>query len=210
MFSVEEQPVHGQLRLDLSPDPEGMLSEGQGRTIGGEEKDRTFSMLDLWQGRVMYVHGGSEDQHDFFMLSVFSSNKKELPVFLKGNRLHRFDVNISPVNDAPVLSLPEGNLLTLLEKSKHQVGNADLQDHKYPLVELNVTLLYLQFSQLTTDVLRVWDPDSSPAELVFSSLGKLHTEAGYLEHLDYPGRLVLFFEVGWTKSLRKKTGLYLF
>eukprot|EP00064_Thunnus_orientalis_P008039 superscaffoldBa00000930_g8061 len=169
-FRIEEQPVHGQLRLDLSPDPDGMLEEGQERTItmGSEEKDRTFSMLDLWQGRVMYVHSGSEDQQDFFMFSVFSSNKKELPVLLKGNHLHRFDISISPVNDAPVLSLPEGNLFTLVENSKRP---------------------------LTTDVLRVSDPDSSPADLVFSSLGNLNTEAGHLEHQDYPGRAVNLFSL---------------
>lgn len=48
-----------------------------------------------------------------------------------------------------------------------------------------------QCPQLTTDVLRVSDPDSSPAELVFSSLGNLSTEVGHLEHQDYPGRFVL-------------------
>ncbi|XP_040013786.1 chondroitin sulfate proteoglycan 4-like [Xiphias gladius] len=169
-FLIEQQPVHGQLRLDLSPDPYGILDEGQEKsiTIGTEEKDRTFSMLDLWQGRVTYVHSGSEDQNDFFMFSAFSSDKKELPVFLKDNRLHRFDISISPVNDAPVLSLPEGNLFTLLEKSKRQ---------------------------MTTDVLRVSDPDSSPAELVFSSLGNLNTAAGHLEHQDYPGRAINMFSL---------------
>uniref|UniRef100_UPI0037E72B16 chondroitin sulfate proteoglycan 4-like n=1 Tax=Semicossyphus pulcher TaxID=241346 RepID=UPI0037E72B16 len=170
MFRIEEQPTHGQLRLDLSPDLDGILGEGQERTItiGEEEVDQTFSMLDLWQGRVMYVHSGSEDQHDFFMFSVFSNNKKKLPMFLKGNRLHRFDINISPVNDAPVLSLPEGNLFTVLEKSKRK---------------------------LTTDVLRVSDPDSSPAELMFSSLGNLNTVAGHLEHKDYPGRPINLFSL---------------
>ncbi|XP_047424950.1 chondroitin sulfate proteoglycan 4-like isoform X2 [Mugil cephalus] len=169
MFRIEEQPVHGQLRLDLSPDPDGTLDEGQKRTvtIGTEEKDRTFSMLDLWQGRVMYVHSGSEDQNDFFIFSVFSSKKRGLPVFLRGNRLHRFDINISPVNDAPVLSLPEGNLFTLLEKSKRR---------------------------LTTDMLRVSDPDSGPEELIFSSLGNLNT-AGYLEHQDFPGRAINLFSL---------------
>ncbi|KAM9425771.1 chondroitin sulfate proteoglycan 4-like [Pholidichthys leucotaenia] len=169
MFRIEEQPVHGQLRLDLSPDSVGMLDWDRGRaiTIGAKENDRTFSMLDLWQGRIMYIHGGSEDQTDFFMFSVFSSNK-ELPVFLKGNRLHRFEISISPVNDAPVLSLPEGNLFTLLEKSRRQ---------------------------MTTDVLRVWDPDSSPEQLVFSSLGNINTEAGHLEHQDYPGRPINLFSL---------------
>ncbi|XP_019937105.2 chondroitin sulfate proteoglycan 4-like isoform X1 [Paralichthys olivaceus] len=170
LFRIEEQPVHGQLRLDLSPDPDGTLEEvGQERTItiGTEEQDRTFSMLDLWQGRVMYVHSGSEDQNDFFMFSTFSS-KKEVPVFLKGKRLHQFDISISPVNDAPVLSLPEGNIFTLLEKSKRQ---------------------------LTTDVLRVSDPDSSSEGLMFSSLGELYTEAGHLQHEDYPERAVNMFSL---------------
>lgn len=123
MFRIEGQPVHGQLRVDHSPDSGKMLGEMQERTImTGAEVYRTFSLLDLWQGRVMYVHSGSEDQQDFFMFSVFSANKEELPVSLKGNRLHQFDISISPVNDAPVLSLPEGNLFTVVEKSKRQVG----------------------------------------------------------------------------------------
>lgn len=125
MFRIVERPAHGQIQL-LSPDSDGTLNEGQERTVttGTHEKEQTFSMLDLWQGRVMYVHSGYEDHNDSFIFSVFSTNKKELPIFLKDNQLHRFDISISPVNDAPVLSLPEGNLFTLLEKSKRQVGTA--------------------------------------------------------------------------------------
>lgn len=128
-FRIEAQPVQGQLQLDLSPDPGGMLGVERTIAIGAEEVDWTFSMLDLWQGRVMYVHSGSEVQEDFFMFSVFSSSKKELPVFLKGNRLHRFEISISPVNDAPVLSLPEGNLFPVVEKSKQQVGSSRWYSH---------------------------------------------------------------------------------
>lgn len=119
MFRVEGQPVSGELRLDLSPDSGAPLAEEQTVVLGAEDLERTFSMLDLWQGRVMYVHGGAEVLQDFFMFSVFSTNKKQLPV---GNQLHRFDINISPVNDAPALSLPEGNLFTLVDKSKRKVG----------------------------------------------------------------------------------------
>lgn len=43
--------------------------------------------------------------------------------------------------------------------------------------------------QLTPDVLRVSDPDSSPAELMFSSL-RNSSEGGHLEHQDSPGRFV--------------------
>uniref|UniRef100_A0A3Q2PEK0 Chondroitin sulfate proteoglycan 4-like n=1 Tax=Fundulus heteroclitus TaxID=8078 RepID=A0A3Q2PEK0_FUNHE len=141
MCLVVEPPVHGQLTIG----------------IGAEEKDRTFSMLDLWQGRVMYVHSGSEDQNDFFTFSIFSNNEKELPIFPEDSRLHRFNISIAPVNDAPVLSLPQGNLFTLPEK--------------------------------------VSDPDSSPEDLVFSSMGNLNSEAGYLENQDYPGRPINVFSL---------------
>lgn len=42
-------------------------------------------------------------------------------------------------------------------------------------------------------MLQVLDPDSSPVELVCSSLGNLSSEAGHLEDTDFPGRLVLQF-----------------
>ncbi|XP_055009166.1 LOW QUALITY PROTEIN: chondroitin sulfate proteoglycan 4-like [Boleophthalmus pectinirostris] len=166
MFHVEAQPIHGHLRLDLLPSSD-LYAEGD-QEMAGSEGDLTFSIVDLWQGRVIYVHSGSEEPSDFFMFSVFSSGKKELPLFLKGNRLHRFDISISPVNDAPVLSLPEGNLFTMLENSKRQ---------------------------LTTEVLRVTDPDSAPEDLMFTSLADIRTEAGYLEHQDYPDRPINIFSL---------------
>lgn len=123
MFRVEGQPVHGQLRLDFHPEGDRMPDEWQDRSIssGAEEGERTFSLLDLWQGRVMYIHSGSEVLQDFFMFSVFSSKTKEMPALARGSRLHRFDISVSPVNDAPVLSLPEGNLFTLVRNSSRQV-----------------------------------------------------------------------------------------
>uniref|UniRef100_A0A8B9JQW6 Laminin G domain-containing protein n=1 Tax=Astyanax mexicanus TaxID=7994 RepID=A0A8B9JQW6_ASTMX len=150
MFRIEEQPVHGQLRLDVDSD----------------QGDNTFSMLDLWHGRVMYVHGGSEDPLDFFMFSVFTSSKKEVPGFLKGNRLHRFNITVEPSNDAPELSLPEGSLFVLLENSKRR---------------------------LTTDFLRATDPDNNSTELVFTLLGNLTADAGFLELEDNPGQAVTSF-----------------
>lgn len=54
--------------------------------------------------------------------------------------------------------------------------------------------MHLICPQLTTDLLRVIDPDSSPEELLFSSMGNLNPEPGYLEHEGNPGRLVLVLE----------------
>ncbi|KAM6984670.1 chondroitin sulfate proteoglycan 4-like [Aplochiton taeniatus] len=171
MFRIEQPPVHGQLRLDVRSHRGGTTDkevEDQEEQQQEEEQEDewTFSMMDLWHGRIMYVHGGSEDRQDFFMFSVFTSSKKALPLYLKGNRLHRFNVSVSPVNNAPELSLPEGGLFVLPEKSRRQ---------------------------LTCDVLHVADPDSNSTQLVFSSMGDLNTEAGHLEHQDHPGRPITRF-----------------
>lgn len=152
MFRIEEQPVHGQLRLDVDH--------------SDQDEDWTFSMLDLWHGRVIYVHGGSEDPQDFFMFSVFTNSKKEIPFYLKGNKLHRFNISVTPVNDAPELSLPEGSLFILLENSKRH---------------------------LNMDVLRATDLDSNSTDLVFTVLGNHNAEAGLLENQDYPGTAITTF-----------------
>uniref|UniRef100_A0A8C5HAC2 Chondroitin sulfate proteoglycan 4-like n=2 Tax=Gouania willdenowi TaxID=441366 RepID=A0A8C5HAC2_GOUWI len=164
LFRIEEQPVHGQLRLDL----DDKLRRGRGMAAASEaeEEEQMFSLLDLWQGRVTYVHSGSEEQSDFFIFSVFSNSRKGLPV--SANHLRRFDISISPVNDAPVLSLPQGNLFTLPQNSKRR---------------------------LTTEELSVLDPDSDPEELVFSTSWDFITEAGYLEHQDNPYRVIKSFSL---------------
>uniref|UniRef100_A0A8C9S3P2 Chondroitin sulfate proteoglycan 4ba n=1 Tax=Scleropages formosus TaxID=113540 RepID=A0A8C9S3P2_SCLFO len=150
VFKIEEQPVHGQLRLDVDQDQE----------------ENTFSMLDLWHERVMYIHGGSEDLTDFFMFSVFSSSKKEVPAYLKGNKLYRYNITITPTNDAPELSLPEGNLFVLLENSKKPI---------------------------TTDILKASDVDSNTTDLVYSVLGNLNADAGFLENDENPGKAITTF-----------------
>uniref|UniRef100_A0A8C4FEJ6 Chondroitin sulfate proteoglycan 4ba n=1 Tax=Dicentrarchus labrax TaxID=13489 RepID=A0A8C4FEJ6_DICLA len=150
MFRIQEQPIHGQIRLDVDQDQE----------------ENTFSMLDLWHGRVMYIHGGSEEPDDFFMFSVYSSSRKPVPDYLRGNKLYHYNITVTPTNDAPELSLPEGNLFVLLENSK---------------------------KRLTTDVLKATDIDSSYTDLVFSVLGNLNADAGYLEIENNPGKTVTSF-----------------
>ncbi|XP_054630567.1 chondroitin sulfate proteoglycan 4 [Dunckerocampus dactyliophorus] len=159
MFQVKEQPMHGQIRLDVDQD----------------QPQNTFSMLDLWHERVMYIHGGSEDPDDFFMFSIYSSSRKEVPHYLRGNKLYRFNITVTPTNDAPELSLPEGNLFALLENSK---------------------------KRLTTDILKATDIDSNYSNLVFTVLGNLNAEAGYLELENNPGTAVISFSHSDLQELR--------
>ncbi|XP_037536840.1 chondroitin sulfate proteoglycan 4 [Nematolebias whitei] len=150
MFRIQEQPIRGQIRLDVDQDQE----------------ENTFSMLDLWHGRVMYVHGGSEEPDDFFVFSIFCSSRKQVPDYLKDNKLYNYNITVTPTNDAPELSLPEGNLFVLLENTK---------------------------KLLTPDVLKATDIDSNFTDLVFSVLGNLNADAGYLEIESNPGNAVTSF-----------------
>ncbi|KAL0979908.1 hypothetical protein UPYG_G00191440 [Umbra pygmaea] len=150
MFRIQEQPVQGQIRLDVDQDQE----------------ENSFSMLDLWHGRVMYVHGGSEDPEDFFIFSLYSSSRKEVPDYLKETRSYRYNITVIPTNDAPELSLAQGNLFVLLENSR---------------------------KHLTTEVLKATDIDSKDTDLVFSVLGNLNADAGYLEVERNPGTAVTEF-----------------
>lgn len=106
LFRVEVQPSYGQLRLDPGPDAGAAA----------------FTMLDLWQGRVSYVHGGAEVPMDSFAFSVSSAGKKPPPEVLSDRRLYRLHVDVSPVEDPPVLSLPEGDVFTVVDRSKRKVG----------------------------------------------------------------------------------------
>ncbi|XP_064792410.1 chondroitin sulfate proteoglycan 4-like [Oncorhynchus masou masou] len=150
MFRIQEQPILGQIRLDVDQDLE----------------ENTFSMLDLWYGKVMYIHGGSENPEDFFTFSIFSSSRKDVPDYLKGARRYRYNITVMPTNDAPELSLPQGNLFILLDNSR---------------------------KHLTTEVLKATDIDSNHTNLIFSVLGNLNTDAGYLEVEDNPGVAVTTF-----------------
>ncbi|XP_037634150.1 chondroitin sulfate proteoglycan 4 [Sebastes umbrosus] len=159
VFRIREQPIRGQIRLDVDPDQE----------------ENTFSMLDLWHERVMYIHGGSEEPDDFFMFSIYSSSRKQVPDYLKSNKLYRYNITVTPTNDAPELSLPEGNLFVLLENSK---------------------------KRLTTDVLKATDIDSNHTDLVFAVLGNLNADAGYLEIENKPGKAVTSFSYLDLEELR--------
>ncbi|XP_040010175.1 chondroitin sulfate proteoglycan 4 isoform X1 [Xiphias gladius] len=159
MFQIREQPIRGQIRLDVDQD----------------QVENTFSMLDLWHGRVMYIHGGSEEPDDFFMFSIYSSSRKQVPDYLKGNKLYQYNITVTPTNDAPELSLPEGNLFVLLENSK---------------------------KRLTMDVLKATDIDSNYNDLVFSVLGNLNADAGYLEVENHPGKAVSSFSYLDLEELR--------
>ncbi|XP_052599261.1 chondroitin sulfate proteoglycan 4-like isoform X1 [Peromyscus californicus insignis] len=145
LFQIQEMPAHGFLQIDV---------------WSAQEKERTFTLLDLRHGKVWYVHDGSEEPTDAFTFWVFSSSKKAMPSQLQDPIPHVFNIIVIPVNDPPYLKLPEGHLL-LFENSK---------------------------KQLTPNVVQVSDPDTESQHLRLSVLSNFNADAGFLEHAHDPGR----------------------
>ncbi|XDA84878.1 hypothetical protein R6Z07M_014665 [Ovis aries] len=154
LFKIKEMPVYGFLRLDVSPEQ-------------GPEK--VFTLLDLEQGNVWYVHNGSEEPRDYFTFSVSSNSKREVPLHLQGHVSYVFNIVVIPVNDPPNLKLPEGNLLLVFENSK---------------------------KRLTPNIIHVSDPDTDSLSLSVSVLGNFNSDAGFLENINDPGRAISGFSYG--------------
>ncbi|XP_072107890.1 chondroitin sulfate proteoglycan 4 [Mobula birostris] len=138
VFKIAKQPKHGNLKLDSDSEPE----------------QNSFTLSNLWNEKVFYVHDGSEHSHDQFSFSILA-NSKEAPQYLKGDEQYLFNITITPTNDAPEIVLPEGNLFTLLENSK---------------------------KCLTENVIKAIDVDTNSTELQFFVLGNLNENAGFLEN----------------------------
>lgn len=159
LFEIKTPPSHGDLKLDVEP----------------VQEVNTFTLQDIWQGKILYVHDGSEDTYDYFNFSISTSSEKIVPPCLQGNEQYVFSITVTPVNDAPEITLPEGNLLLLLENSK---------------------------KRLTSDLIKVLDTDTDPVDLSLSVLGNLNADAGYLEDSKHPGKAITTFS---NEDLREGT-----
>ncbi|NXU19016.1 CSPG4 protein, partial [Pardalotus punctatus] len=150
LFDIKKPPSHGNLKLNVEP----------------VQEVNTFTMQDVWQGKILYVHDGSEDAYDYFIFSISTSSEKIVSPYLQGNEQHMFNITVTPVNDAPEIILPEGNLMVLLENSK---------------------------KCLTSDLIKVLDKDTDSVGLSLSVLGNLNTDAGFLENSKHPGKAITTF-----------------
>ncbi|KAM6229600.1 chondroitin sulfate proteoglycan 4-like isoform 3-T3 [Porphyrio hochstetteri] len=159
LFEVKRPPSHGDLKLDVEP----------------EQEVNTFTMQDVLQGKILYAHDGSENTYDYFNFSISTSSEKIVPPYLQGNEQHMFSITVTPVNDAPEIMLPMGNVLLLFENSK---------------------------KRLTSDLIKVLDKDTDPGDLSLSVLGNLNADAGFLENSKHPGKTITTFS---NEDLREGT-----
>ncbi|NXT73705.1 CSPG4 protein, partial [Zapornia atra] len=159
LFEIKQPPSHGDLKLDVEP----------------EQEVNTFTMQDVLQGKILYAHDGSENTYDYFNFSISTSGEEIVPPYLQGNEQHMFSITVTPVNDAPEITLPMGNVLLLFENSK---------------------------KRLTSDLIKVLDKDTDPGDLSLSVLGNLNADAGFLENSKHPGKTITTFS---NEDLREGT-----
>lgn len=143
LFNITHQPKYGKLSI---------LGNGESYN---ETHSRIFSLIDLQTDKVKYLHDGSEHFSDHMGLEMQFGMKDNLGVVLEKRRfvLH---VNVTPVNDPPILSLPPNKILRLIQGIPKILG---------------------------PDLLTAFDPDSSNTSLIFTILVKPDSEGenGVLE-----------------------------
>ncbi|XP_067390779.1 chondroitin sulfate proteoglycan 4 [Emydura macquarii macquarii] len=144
LFSVTNIPRHGQLELDI-------------HSSGSRRK---FTLLDIVNRKVKYVHDGSEDPMDQLMLEVTVTTRRGIPECLWQGQTYLLPIKINPINDAPQVIFPQGDLMVILEHT---------QKH------------------LSTDIIQALDDDTPCDSLTFQLLGGKRMKEGYVEHDFKPG-----------------------
>ncbi|KAM4675966.1 chondroitin sulfate proteoglycan 4 [Discoglossus pictus] len=148
VFTLIDRAQHGQLELE----------------IPGAEARRKFTLLDVTNHRVSYIHDGSQSQKDQLILEVVVTSGGEIPECLKKGQRFQLTVNVLPVSAPPILVFPKGQTVGIL-------------DHGWRI--------------LTTDVINVTDLDTSCDQLTFYISGSSSNGHAELQHK--PGEAIQEF-----------------
>ncbi|XP_072202067.1 chondroitin sulfate proteoglycan 4 [Excalfactoria chinensis] len=143
LFSITSDPRHGELELD----------------IPGTRSRKKFTLLDIVNRKVRYIHDGSEGPMDQLMLEVTVTAQQGIPECLRQGQTYLLPIMVNPINDAPQVIFPHGNHMTILKHTR---------------------------KHLTMDILQALDDDTSCDDLEFQLHGGQQDE-GYVEYDFHPG-----------------------
>ncbi|XP_052752420.1 chondroitin sulfate proteoglycan 4 isoform X2 [Galleria mellonella] len=160
LLHVAQSPQHGRIVVDLS------LQRNSPQYTNYIESDgkmkQFFTLMDLSRDKVRYVHDGSENHQDAIVLDMelIPETKFTLPSYLQGRNTFVLHVNVTPVNDPPVLNLLPGKVLRLTQGTRKAI---------------------------TSDILKAEDPDTLPEDLLYTVLhGKNEANSGHIEMSGQP------------------------
>ncbi|XP_046827516.1 chondroitin sulfate proteoglycan 4 isoform X1 [Vespa crabro] len=146
VFSLVTPPTYGTLALDLLT----------------SRTDRSFTLQDINRDKIQYMHDGSETTEDSMILelTLVAGRGYTLPGYLRGRLRFPLHVNVTPVNDPPLLEIPTAKVLRLAQGTR---------------------------KTLTKELIWAIDADTPSETLVYTVL-RTDTDAGHIERVTYPSK----------------------
>ncbi|KAM9352065.1 chondroitin sulfate proteoglycan 4 [Symphorus nematophorus] len=126
-------------------------------------RTQKFTLLDVANNKIKYMHDGNERYADQIQLQVVAQSNSYLPECLKTPREYIIPVEIRPVNDIPQFG---GGEITITENGR---------------------------TRLSPSLIKIMDSDTRCDELVVTVTSEPSMEVGYLENGQQPGRSISEF-----------------
>uniref|UniRef100_A0A8C6UI24 Chondroitin sulfate proteoglycan 4 n=1 Tax=Neogobius melanostomus TaxID=47308 RepID=A0A8C6UI24_9GOBI len=127
------------------------------------KRSKKFTLQDLVDKRIKYMHDGNERQADQIQFNVVAQGINNLPECLKSPQSYVLPVEIIPVNDIPQLS---GGEITITERGR---------------------------TRLNPSLIKIMESDTRCDGLVVTVTSEPPLEVGYLENDKQPGRRITQF-----------------
>ncbi|KAA8590288.1 hypothetical protein FQN60_014222, partial [Etheostoma spectabile] len=127
------------------------------------KRTQKFTLLDVVNKKIKYMHDGNERHADQIQLQVVAQSNSHLPECLKTPQDYVLPVEVLPVNDIPQLG---GGEITITENGR---------------------------TRLSPGLIKIMDSDTRCDELVVTVTSEPSMEVGYLENGQQPGRSISEF-----------------
>ncbi|XP_035520389.1 chondroitin sulfate proteoglycan 4 [Morone saxatilis] len=146
IFTLRNEPYYGLLDINTNT-----------------RRTQKFTLLDVVNRKIKYMHDGNERHPDQIQLQVVANSNSYLPECLKTPHEYVLPVEIIPVNDIPQLG---GGEITITENGR---------------------------TRLSPSLIKIMDSDTRCDELVVTVTSEPSMEVGYLENGQQPGRSISEF-----------------
>ncbi|XP_056243270.1 chondroitin sulfate proteoglycan 4 isoform X1 [Seriola aureovittata] len=146
IFTLQNDPWYGLIDMNINT-----------------KRTQKFTLLDVVNKKIKYMHDGNERHADQIQLEVVAHSSGYLPECLTTPREYVLPVEILPVNDIPQIS---GGEITITENGR---------------------------TRLSPSLIRIMDSDTRCDELVVTVTSDSSIEFGYLENGQQPGRSISEF-----------------
>ncbi|KAM8891139.1 chondroitin sulfate proteoglycan 4 [Spinachia spinachia] len=146
IFTIENDPWYGSVDINTNM-----------------RRAQKFTLLDVIDGKVKYMHDGNERHADQVRLQVVAESSSYLPECLKAPNVYVLPVEILPVDDVP------------------QLGGVEI-----PITENGRT-------RLSPTLIQITESDTRCDESVVTVSSELSMEVGFLENGQQPGKSITEF-----------------